>query len=327
MSRFTHTSMRALILGMLLVLAGPVLAQQNYPNKPIRIITPFAAGGSSSIVARIFGMKLTESWGQQVLIDNRPGGNTIIGTEALVRSAPDGYTVLVAMSSHLINPLLVSNLPYDSNKDFAPVATIGATEYMLALHPSVPAGSLREFIAYAKSKPGELNYSTSGSGGTGHLAGELFAIMAGVKITHIPYKGGAPSVTDLVGGQVQLSFVSPANVMAHLKSGRLKGIAISGKKRTPALPQMPTFSEAGLPDFEARNWFGVFAPAGTSKEIIDKLSTEFARLQGLADVQEKLGAQGVDPYISSPDQFAAMMSAESARYAKVIKAANIKADK
>ena len=316
---------RILTVGVLIAFAGSAAAQQAYPNKPIRFIVPYAPGGGTTIVARLIGQKLTESWGQQVLVDNRPGGNTIIGSEALVRSAPDGYTILLTANTHAINPNLLA-LPYDSIKDFAPVATVTSSELILVLHPSLPANNLQEFVALAKSKPGQLNYASSSTGGTQHLAGELFDVMAGVRMQHVPYKGSGQALTDLVGGQVQLAFMSPINAIPHIKTGQLKAIAISGEARLWALPKVPTFTEAGLPGFEVRSWFGFLAPAGTPKEIIAKLSTEIARILALPDFKEKLASQGANPFISTPEQFAALIKADIAKFAKIIKNANIKLD-
>ena len=274
-------------------------------------------------MARLFGQKMHETWGQSVINDYKPGGNTIIGSEALVRSAPDGYSLLLVLNTHAINPLL-NKLPYDPVKDFAPITTIGISEYMLAIHPSVPANTLKEFVAYVKARPGQLNYSTSGAGGLGHLSGELFNVVAGVKTQHIPFKGGAPSVQALVAGDVQLCFLHPINVPGQIKAGKVKAIAISGKNRLPALPDMPTFTEAGLPALESTNWFGMLAPAGTPRDIINKLSVEMNRIQLAPDTRQKLSAQGVEPYPGSPEQFAALIKSDTDKFAKVVKAANIK---
>jgi len=262
-----------------------------------------------------------------VIVDNRPGGNTIIGTEALLKAPPDGYTMLLVTSSHAINPLLMPNLPYDAVKDFAPVATLASSEYVLVVHPSLSANNLQQFIALAKSRPGELNYSTAGSGGVQQLASELFNILAGVRIQGIPYKGGGAAVTDLLGGQVQLSFQNTPAVVSHINAGKLKGIAITGEKRFVGLPQVPTFTQAGLPGFDVKNWFALLARSGTPKETVDKLSSDIARALRSPDIKDKLASQGLDPFISTPEQFAALMKAEMVKYANVIKAANIKMEK
>jgi len=307
----------------MLPVAGNVIAQQ-YPSKPIRVIVPYGPGASTDNVTRIYGQKLQEAWGQSVVVDNKPGGNTVIGSDALVKSTPDGYTILLVVNTHVINPLLIPKLPYDPVKDFAPVATIGAQEYVLGINPSVPASNLKEFIAYAKTKPGQLNFSSSGGGGLGHLSGELFNVVAGVKMQHVPYKGGAPAVTDLVGGQVQAMFSSTGAVLPNIRSGRIRALAVSGKNRLVALPDVPTFTEAGLPTFESTNWFGILAPAATPRDIVNKLSAELVRVQALADIREKLNAQGVDPFPGGPEQFAALIKTDLEKFAKIVKSANIK---
>ncbi|MBI3371184.1 MAG: tripartite tricarboxylate transporter substrate binding protein [Betaproteobacteria bacterium] len=314
---------KILTAGVLMAFACAAFAQQSYPSKPIRFIIPYPPGGGTSIVAHLLGQRLNESWGQPVIVDNRPGGNTIIGAEAVVKSPPDGHTILLASSTHVLNPLLLS-IPYDAIKDFAPVVTLYSSELVLVLNPSVPANNLQEFIALAKSRPGQLNYASVSAGGTTHLAAESFNIMAGVKTQHINYKGAGPALADLISGQVQLSFAAPVAALAYIKSGRLKAIAISGETRLPALPQVPTFTEAGLPGFDVRLWFGVLAPAGTPKEIVDRLSHEIARIMGMPDMKEKLVGQGLEPFTSTPEQFAALMKADMAKFARIIKTANIK---
>ena len=313
-------------LGAVALAAPLAAAQQTYPNKPIRFIVPFPPGGGADIAARVIAQKLTESWGQQVIVDNRPGGNTIIGSEVLVRSPPDGYTLMVTSSAHVINPLLLPSLPYDSVKDFTPVATVSYSELVLVLNASVPANNLQELIALAKSKPGQLNYASSGSGSTTHLAAEFFNILAGVKTQHIPYKGAGLVMAELLTGQVQLYFNLPISVVPYIKSAKLKAIAITGESRFPALPQVPTFTEAGLPGLDVKIWFGALAPAGTPQEIIAKVSTEIAKILATPEFKEKLDSQGMEPFISSPDQFAKLIRAEMAKWGKVIKAAGIKPD-
>ena len=316
---------RILATSMLLNLAGPAAAQQDYPNKPIRFIVPFATGGGTTAVARLVAQRFTQSWGQQVIVDNRPGGNSIIGTEAAAKSAPDGYTILLVNLAFVTTSLL-SATPYDPLADFAPVAAVTSTEYILVLHPSVPANTLHEFIALAKSKPGQLNYSSSGSAGSSHLSTEVLCMMTGITMQHIPYKGAAPALTDLVGGQVQALLSPPVNAGPHIRNGKLKAIAITGATRFAGLPQVPTFAESGLPGFDEKAWQAIVAPARTPKAIIDKLSTEIARFLAEADAREKLLGQGLDPFISSPEKFAAMLKADTVKYARVIKAGNIKLD-
>jgi tripartite-type tricarboxylate transporter receptor subunit TctC len=315
---------RKLAVSLMMAIAGSATAQQAYPSKPIRLVVPYAPGGNTSVLARLFVQKLTESWGQPVIVDNRPGGNTIIGTEAVAKAPADGYTILLVTSSHVINPLLLASLPYDAVKDFAPVATLAGSEYILVVHPSVPAGTLREFVALARSRPGQLNYATAGSGGINHLVAEWFSNIHGVKLQHIPYKGGGLAVTDLIGGQVQLSFQNTPAVVSHINTGKLRAIAISGEARSPALPQVPTFTEAGMRGFDVKIWFGILTRAGTAQAVIDKLAGEFARILGMPDIRDRLASLGVDPFIGTPKQFAALMQTEVVRYAGIIKSANIR---
>ncbi len=324
---FMHALAQVLVVGAFTALSGSAVAQQAYPNKPIRFITPFPPGGSTTIVLRLVGQKLTEAWGQQVIIENRPGGNTIIGTESVAKSPPDGYTIMMVNATYVINALLVPNLPYDSFKDLAAVTTVYGNETILVLHPAVPANDLGEFIALAKSKPGQLNFGAGDHGGITHVRSELFNIMAGVKINAIPYKGTGPVMIDLVGGHVQMALVPPIAAIPHVKSGKLKAIAVTGDARLSALPQIPTFTEAGMRGFELKNWNGVLAPAATAKDIIDKIAGEIARIVVMPDIKEKLVSQGLDPLVSTPEQFATMMKADGARFAKVIKTANIKLEK
>lgn len=314
---------RTLLVAIPLAAAGSVNAQPSYPNRPIHIIVPFAPGGSNDLLARLFAPKMTANWGQPVVVENRGGGSTVIGTEAVVKSAPDGYTILFMNMAHVTTPLLVAT-PYDPIKDFTMIATSAKSEYMLALHPSLPPKTLKEFVALAKSRPGQLNYASSGAGGATHLVTELFCMMTGTKMQHIPYKGGAPALVDLISGQVQVAINVPVNFVQHIKSGRLKSLAITGENRFPALAQVPTFAEAGLQGFDAKVWYGVLAPAGTPQDIVDKLSAEFSRIIGLPEIREKLLSNGMDPFLSTPGQFAALMREDLARFAKVVKTANIK---
>lgn len=305
--------------------AIPATAQQNYPSKPIRFIVPYAAGGGVSVVARMVGQKMTEAWGQPVIIDNRPSANGVVGTEAAAKSSADGYTFLVVTGTHVIVPHLLST-SYDAVKDFAPVATIASSEFLLVVHPSVPVTTLQELIALAKAKPGQINYASSGSGSSGQLATELFNMMVGIKMQHIPYKGIGALLTDLVGGQIQLVLSPPLSVMPQVKADKLRPIAVSGDARLAALPRVPTFTEAGVPGFSVRYWNGVLAPAGMPKAIIDKVSAEVALILRKPEVTEMLSGQGMDAFVSTPDQFAALMKSDAAKFATVIKTANIKAD-
>ena len=314
-----------LIYSAAVLLASPLaaLAQANYPSKPIRMIVTFPPGGSTTIIARLIGQKLTDSWGQQVVVDNRGGGNTIIGTDAMVKAAPDGYTLLHVSSTHTINPSLLKT-PYDAVKDFAPVATLVGTETLLVVNQQLPANNLQELIALAKAKPGQINFASSGSGTANHLAMELFSILAGIKMQHIPHKGAGPAVTDLIGGQVQVFTNNALPLAPFVKSGRIRAVAISGENRLLSLPEVPTFTEAGLPGFVGNSWQGVLAPAKTPKAIIDKLSVEYARILRTPEVRDTLQKLGADPMIGSPEQFAALIQVELVRYAKLIRDAKIK---
>jgi tripartite-type tricarboxylate transporter receptor subunit TctC len=255
-------------------------------------------------------------------VDNRGGGNTIIGSEALVHSTPDGHTILLVTSTHVINPSLLAT-PYDAIRDFAPVATLVATETLMVVNPSMPA-TLQEFIALAKSRPGQLNFGSSGSGTTNHLACERFATMAGIRMQHIPYKGAGPAVTDLTGGRIQMFMNNAVPLIPFVKSGRIRAIAVSGRNRLRGLPEVPTFAQAGMPDYEARSWQGILAPAGTPKPVIEKLSREIAAILGAPEFGENLLSMGAEPLISTPEQFAALIKTDLAKYARIIKQANIK---
>ncbi len=321
------TLVKFAIMGAWMAQLAPAAAQQTYPGKAIRFIVPYAAGGSVDPLARLFTAKLNESLGQPMIVDLRPGGNTIIGTEAVAKAAPDGYTLLVmTVPNHAINALLIRNLPYDSVKDFAAVASISTSDYVLVLHPSVPADNLKTFIAFAKARPGQLNYGSVGSAGISQLGTAQFSAMAGIQMQRIPYKGSAPALIDLVSGQLQAGLNTPISAIQHLHSRRLKAIAISGERRMPALPEVPTFTEAGLPGFEMRVTYAVLAPAGTPRVIIDKLSGEFGRIVALTDIREKLAVQGMMPFYATSEQLAANLKADLVKYAAVIKAGNIALD-
>lgn len=298
-------------------------AQSEFPTKPIRLIVPFPPGGSTTIIARLLGQKISEHWGQQIVVDNRGGGNTIIGSQAMVRAAPDGYTILHVTTTHVINPSLLKT-PYDAVADFAPVTTLVSTEQLMVVTPSLPANNLKELIALAKAKPGQLNFASSGSGTTNHLAAELFCILAGIRMQHIPHKGAGPATADLVGGHVQMFMNNPLPLTPFVKAGKMRAIAISGNSRLRSLPDVPTFAEAGLPGYEMRSWQGIMAPAKTPKTIVDKLAQEYARVLRLPEISETLVNMGADPFISAPAEFAALIKADLVRYAKLIETAKIK---
>ena len=305
-------------------LAAAAGAQQDYPNKPIRYITPFAPGGSQTVLARLIGHRLTEAWGQQVVVDNRPGANTIIGTQIAVKSRPDGYT-LVSLGNALAGNHTLFKTPYDATKDIAPIATVLSYENVLVVTPSLPATSVGELVALAKAKPGQITYGTSSAGGATHLLAELFNTVAGVQTRHIPYKGGGPAVIDLMGGHIHMFFSTPVNVVSQVKSGRLRALAVTGKSRVAAFPDVPTFVEEGLA-ITLTNWQGVGGPAGIPKPIIDKIAAEIAKLVALPDTKEKLAAQGCEPYYNGPEKTAVLIREDIEKYAKIIKTANIKVE-
>ncbi len=323
MSMILQVIARVLMLALLMCACSLSVAQSTYPNKRIRFIVPYTTGGITTVLAHMVGQKLTESWNQPVIVDNQPGGNATIGTDALAKSQPDGYTILLVASSHVIVPHLTPT-PYDPIKDFAAVATLNSSDFVLLMSPSVPVNTLQELIAYAKARPGQLNYASSGTGTSPHLATELFNRMAGVQTHHIPYKGTGQAMIDLVGGQVQLLFISPLPAFGLIKGGKLKAIAMSGDRRIPALPQTPTFFEAGLPGFSAKNWHAILAPAGTPRDVIDKLSSEIRKILAMPDTQKTLASQGQESFISTPEQFSELLKVEYAKWDTVIKAAKIK---
>ena len=297
---------------------------QTFPAKPVRLIVPFAPGGSTDIVARVLGQKLNEMWGQPVLVDNRAGGSTVIGTEIVAKAPPDGHTLLVTPAPFTIVPSLIPKLPYDPHKDFEPVTLINTTPLVVVVHPGVPAKSIKDLVALAKSKPGTLNYGSSGSGGSNHLAGELFNAMANVKMVHVPYKGNAPALTDLVGGHVDVVFNGLTSALPMIKSGKLRALGMTSLKRSATLPQVPTLDEAGLKGFQAVAWNGLTAPARTPKSVVDKINADVLKVVRAPELVEKLRAEGSDPVGSSVEQYATFLREEIAKWGKVIRAANIK---
>lgn len=307
-------------------LAGIVPAYAQYPGKPVRLIVPFPPGGGSDTLARILGPKLSEAFGQQVVIDNRPGAGTNIGAEIAARSAPDGYTVLMGNVSHAINVTLYSKLSYDLAKDFAPVSLLASTPNIVVVHPSVPVKSVKELIALAKARPGQLDVASSGSGSSAHLAGELFNNMAGTKMNHVPYKGGGPAVIALVGGQVAVGFATTPSVIQHVKSGRMRGLAVTSAQRSPSAPDLPTVSEAGLKGYEAGTWYGFLVPTGTPKEVITRLHAESARLLKLPDVKGRMDTAGFESIGSTPERFGAYIRGEIEKWGKVVRTAGVRVE-
>ena len=318
--------MLKLFIAALTTVYALAASAQTYPNKPVRIVVPFPAGGGVDLTARIVGQKLTEYLGQQVVIDNRAGAAGTIGAEHVAKSAPDGYTLLVAgPGSVAVAPLLFPKLGYNPLKDLAPITMLVTMPYIIVAHPSVPAKNAAELIALAKANPGKLNMASGGAGTGQHLAGELFNVLAGIRMIHIPYKGTAPAIAEIMGGHADLAFSDPS-VLPQLQSGRLKALGVSGTKRYPPLPNVPTVNESGLPGFDALNWYPMMAPAGTPKELIARLNTEAIRALNAPDAREKLLAQGLIPTPMSPEQLGQFIRDDYERWAKVIKAANVKLD-
>jgi len=300
-------------------------AAQTYPSRSIRIVVPFPPGGGTDIGTRIVGQKLQESLGQPVVIENKPGASGIVGTEFTAKAAPDGYTLMVGnIGTHTINVSLFKKLSYDPVKDFAPISQMALLPMFLLVNPAVPANSVRELVAYAKAKPGQVNYSSSGAGGMPHVSAELFRSMAGIDIVHIPYKGGGPAVADLIGGQVQISFATVLESISHVKGGKLRALAVSSAKRSAAMPELPTLAEAGVTGYESGSWLALYAPAGTPADIVARLSAEAIRIVNLPDVRERLLQQGADPVGGTAAELVATMQADTAKYARVLREAGVK---
>ena len=298
---------------------------QSYPNRPLKMILPFPAGGPTDIVARALGQGLGEALGQNVVIDNRPGGGGLIGATLAAKSAADGHTLFLGgITTFAIAPSVHKNLPYDPLKDFLPVTQATRQPILLMVHPALPVKSVREFIALAKARPGELNYASSGPGGSGHMAGELFRLVTGVNIVHIPYKGAPPALNELIAGQVQVLFGTILITAPHVRAGRVRAIAITGPQRTNALPEVMTFAEAGIAGYDASSWNGIAVPAGTPHAIVDRLNTELTRILRTPLVRERLAQDGAVPVPSTPEEFSALIKLEMAKWAQVVKAANIR---
>ena len=319
---------RAVCATLAVLLSFPLLAaEQSYPSKPIRLVVPFPAGGSLDVVARAIGQKLTEAWGQPVVIDNRPGAGGNIGADLVAKSAPDGYTILEgALSTHAVNVSLYAKMPYDPIKDFAPITLVAVTPNVLVLNASYPVNSVPELLAYARANPGKLSFGSGSNGSAGHLAGELFKTEAGVDMVHIPYKGGAPALQALLAGDTQLMFDNLANSAAQLKAGKLKALAVTTAKRSSLMPDLPTLSETGLPGFDIYTWWGFMAPAGTPKEIVAKWNAEVARILNSPEMKAFFAQQGAEPAPDSPEQFAALIRSEISKYAKIVKQSGAKVD-
>ena len=305
--------------------AAPAAQAQSYPARPLRLVIALAPGGGVDTSARLVAQKLTDAWGQQVVAENRPGAGGTIATELVAHTAPDGYTLLATSSAFSITPSLYK-LPYDPVRDFTPVMRLVQSPHVLVAHPSVPVHNVRELVAFAKSHPNQLLWSSSGNGSPQHLAVELFKLMTGTKIVHVPYKGTAPSITDLIGGRVSLTAASVVSTMPHVTAGRLRGIAVLSSKRSQAAPQFPSVGESGVPGYEVDVWYGLFAPAGTPREIVARLYEEIARNLAQPAVKERMLALGLEPDALGPEPFAAYVRAETTKWGKVIRAAAVRID-
>ncbi len=301
-------------------------AADPYPTRPIRLISPFAPGGGNDIISRSLGAAISKGLGQSIVVDNRPGANTIVAMEILARATPDGYTLLTTSSSQATNATLYAKLPYDSIKDFAPVSLVGVSPLVVAVNPALPVKTVGDLIAAARAKPGSIMYPSAGTGNSTHLGGALFAAMADVQLTHVPYKGLGPGLLDLMAGRLQVVFSTAPSAIPHIKTGRLRGLAVTTAARSGLVPQLPTVAEAGIPGYEAGSWYGVIAPAGTPRAVVARLNQEITAVLATPDFREQLMAAGADPSPNTPEQFAAYLKSEIAKWAKVIKLSGAKAE-
>ncbi len=311
--------------GMLLTLAAPALAQSDYPNRPVRLIIPFPPGGSNDVVGRMIGTTLSEKLGKQVVVDNRAGAGGVVGTEIASKAPPDGYTLLVISLAHAVNPWLYK-LPYDPIKDFVPIGIMGSGPNVVVVHPSLPVNSIKELIALAKKQPGDLQYASAGIGSFQHLGGELFKLEAGVDILHVPFKGGGPAMIDVVGGHTKVMFSSLVQTTPHIKTGKLRALGVGSKQRSKVLPDVPSVSEAGVPSYEAVNWWGIVAPAGTPQPIIEKLHAALTAAQDSPEVEKQFATEGAVVVKKSPAEFGAFMVSETQKWEQVVKKGGIKAE-
>ena len=326
--RATWPALVAAAMALVAGVAAPdASAQAAWPSKPIRIVVPFPPGGTTDILARAAAQKMTEAWKEQAVIDNRPGAGGNIGAELVAKAPADGYTMLMGtVGTHAINASLYAKMPYDHVKDFAPVILVAAVPNVMVVHPSVPAATVAEFIAWAKANPGKVNFASSGSGTSIHLAGELFKTQTGLAMTHVPYKGSAPAIADLIGGQVQVMFDNLPSALPQIRGGKLRALAVTSRERANALPDVPTVAESGLPGFEASSWFGLLAPTGTPREVVVRVNAEIARWLASSDAKDKLASQGAVAAGGSPEDFASHITAETAKWQKVVRESGAKVD-
>lgn len=319
--------MKKTLLGALILAtawAGVPAHAQQYPTGQMRIISPYPPGGGTDIISRALAQKMTETWGHQVIVENRVGANGTIGAAFVAKSAPDGHTILVVPAGYAPNPLLYAKLPYDQNKELTPVSHLASGPLVMVTHPALPAKDIKTFIALAKAKPNEINYGTPGAGALPHLSAELFSLMAGVKMTHVPYKGPATAIIDLMSGQIQTYFINILQSLPLIKQGKLRGLGVTSPQRSPIAPDMPAIAEAGLPGYDMTNWYGMLVPTGTPRDSILKLQRESTRILNLPELKERLANDGMTVVAGTPDQFAAFLAKETEKYARVIKAAGLK---
>jgi tripartite-type tricarboxylate transporter receptor subunit TctC len=303
-----------------------IAADLAYPARPIRLISPFTPGGGNDLVSRAVAVAMTKNIGQSVVVDNRPGANTIVGMEIVAKAAPDGYTLIMTSSTQAINATLYPKLPYDSIKSFAPVCLVGSSPLIIAVPTASSIRTVTDLIAAARAKPGELTYPSAGTGNATHLGGELFASMAGVTLTHVPYKGSGPGLTDLSAGRLAVAFSTALSVVPFVKGGRLRAVAVTSSQRSSFMPELPTVAESGLPGYEASTWYGVIAPAGTPRAIVARLNNEIVKVLALPEVKDRLVTQGIDPIGNTPEQFAAYIRSEIVKWAKIIKSTGVTAE-
>jgi tripartite-type tricarboxylate transporter receptor subunit TctC len=318
--------MNRILIALALAAASTAALGQSYPARTVRVIVPYAPGGNTDFTARVVGQKLTDIFGQQVVVENRPGGATNIGSDVVAKAVPDGYTLLMGGASNAINMSLIAKMPYDTLRDFAPISHCVTGANVLSVHPSLPAKNLKELIALAKARPGQLRFGSSGIGSSNQMAGELLKMMAGINIEHVPYKGNAPALTDTIGGHIEMMFSGVPSLLPHIQSGRLRGVAIGSLKRFPALPNVPTFDESGVKGYEATTWFGLMAPAKTPREIVVRVSVETDRILKSQEIRERFQVEGLEPVGGTPESFGQFIRAEIEKYAKVVKAGNLKGE-
>ncbi len=318
--------LKSTLWGILLAAVCAAAVAQTYPSRPVKIIVPFAAGGPADNFARFIGLKLSESLGQSFVVENRPGGGSVIGTDVAAKAAPDGYTLLMMSNTHTVNETLIANKPFNLTRDFVGVAPVNSSDLVLVAHPSVKANNLKEVMALAKGSPGKLNYASSGPGTPYHMAGELFKSMGGIYLVHIPYRGSSGARTDVIGGQVDMMFDAVTTMTEQVKAGKVKAIATSGAQRSSVLPDVPTLSEAGLPGYDATIWLGLMAPKGTPKAVVDRLNEAVTKVTGSAEVKAAWGKQGAAPIVLTAEAFDKYIKDDIEKWAKVIKTAGIKAD-